>query len=1617
MAELPQGVSVGVLSFSTFSNAGQAAIGFSSLGECPVEQISHHTCNSVYPAVTFDMVGNAGVAWHDSRDGNWEIYFKALASHLGGQACCGRISPQTVMSGGGTSGQCAVGFSSVSMASLYSVDDTGTDTTSLGAANQNANAPKDTGEARITCTEGATLFPDVVADRKGRFHLVYQDQASGQSTQGNSATSVSNKFEILYNQVYPKEIGEKNGCTASAGVSTNGMFGAADGGVADNYGTFFTHGDPLLADPTPNQGPGLSASEQTGLHRLFRDYYVGTDGSWTGLSKAADRYPLWNSQFSSLPPSPTYVAAAGNPMADVGDFGASYQFSSVALMTQSPPHNPIEISLVRLPLKPKCVPLQPPKSSSGMRIEDLVSAPTRPLPPTFVDPVDLSSVLNAPGTTVDSGTSPRYMIDGNESTVFTNILTDGGQTRLVFHREEIAGELKFILGQVKCGTENCAVKVPNAGLTRAATNSKKIKLQVWEGGSYRNDDTLVDSDSLSATLVLEKEFTFEPGDDCSRFSFTEKELKVRRGRLLFFVPSSEDFDFHIDGVGRGHAVWSTSGDGTFAQYHVPYTVSPNSGMDAPVYYEGKLLTPQCPESAATAASSPMSVKSISCNLSAGGALFSSWSAYSYSNFLTSMTVTNNTAAYLYAYATVNVYDHNGTYVTSSTNTATKYIQPRATMSLSLASWVNIPASQNETFSFKVQVQAYSPLGISIPKVVAGTGYITYSNGVITNVRGISNATAEAVSELLSVSTLNGPFGAAYSPSAKSLVFSLNAPTGTPNNFATVGKATAAYGTDDSGTIKGVQGNLFIDIAQDEGAGSSRGGFKAGEMFYDSGDSVVKLDPTGKKAATYTLTGEAVRGLCIDRANVVGGDLLVACTSGNVWRIGGASDAVPVKVGKCSEGAQGSVLEGIAAIPNQDAYGPWAGKILACSPGSSKVYAMDPTSGTATGYAVQVGSSSVSPSGASIVFEEENLFVTDTKSVLGMAASSLANIANSVLITQSSPGRMVKVTWDKTAKQFSFSDFASAQSMGQIVFSSSGLGVVPDVSAGCASSDPDAPTSDPTSGCGNYGNISNLMVSVPRRLTSSSGSSEHARLAIDNSDNIWMVFHSDRSGTDEVYVSRYAGNCGVWLSSGQGGSDIRLSSFGPKGQAKFPNVAVDAMGEAHVVFQGTAPEDGRWEIYYVRSTGGGKAFTDPIRLTSSPGDAMMPDIVVSYPEGMGKKITVVWHDDRFNNFEIMAANYADGEWNSSGQGGSDLRITQTRYKSVFPRIAADFNSNMRVVYQSYRATDPSDQANTLPAIYMSTYVASKDQWESSGQGWADREMSETPEGASSMAPDIDIECQNGPMTVWHDDRLKVTTGNPNQHEEVFGAYCTRLTEHFGGPHFKPIQTNNYRAMSVQVKIVDPITNYEIESTNSPNVALQITAPGATFWRGANEDGQFSAWDAFRASIDLDTTIVPWQLSCKSGSKRLCIQVQDSQFVSYPICQTITLTAPPPTFTIELFSDAEMLDALPLFKNWPAAMAGAVHVRLTSSQLLLEPPTFDVVSRGLHIVRNQATEAIADASEAVTVTSATGGTAGTSYATGNRTFKGEFDVYREDGLFHIDGLARLVPHGKDACGNPF
>ena len=405
----------------------------------------------------------------------------------------------------------------------------------------------------------------------------------------------------------------------------------------------------------------------------------------------------------------------------------------------------------------------------------------------------------------------------------------------------------------------------------------------------------------------------------------------------------------------------------------------------------------------------------------------------------------------------------------------------------------------------------------------------------------------------------------------------------------------------------------------------------------------------------------------------------------------------------------------------------------------------------------------------------------------------------------------------------------------------------------------------------------------------------------------------------------------------------------------------------------------------------------------------------------ENIVVAFHDNRTGPYQVFSVTNSNGTWQASAQGGSDTRVTSTTADSLFPRVASDALGNIRVVFEDFR------RGKTNPWVYMDTYFASAQQWSSSATGGSDLPIS--PAGTNqSLFPAIAIDPSNSVFVAWQDNRN-------NGIFEIYGSYCPVSTSTV--TCLTPLCSAPSAFIPTTIQVIDCVTGEEISFASTQQVCIQVTAPNATFFRIANESGAFTNWTPFQPSATLDTMTIPWTLSCGNGSKTVCVQVQDAANVGYASCQNVSLQATLPSFAISFFLDGSLTAPLPTFNGRPVAAAGDVYVKLTSSVPLVAPPTFDVVSGSRETISNQQTVPIGSFSGASSASGISGfsgtsgssgtsgasgasgvsGFSGTSFAAANTQFVGRFTVSKSDGFFHVDGLARLIPHGTATNGETF
>jgi RHS repeat-associated protein len=282
---------------------------------------------------------------------------------------------------------------------------------------------------------------------------------------------------------------------------------------------------------------------------------------------------------------------------------------------------------------------------------------------------------------------------------------------------------------------------------------------------------------------------------------------------------------------------------------------------------------------------------------------------------------------------------------------------------------------------------------------------------------------------------HGHTGLDYHQPSRKLILSANAPTGDPHTFELI---AGDGGHSEFSNVAGLQGEVLVAAARDEGQGMSRGGFQPGTLFTTTGTPgvIARISADGASVQNPWVIlpdeTEAVTGLHIDRTGVFGGDLIVVTAAGGVWRVSSSATSAQLA-------ALGMPLAGAAVVPEDpERYGPWAGKILVGAKEEGSVYAVD-----AQGQAesLQVG---LNPQDIDVVPAHENLYAIDheNRKLLGVAEGALAGIIGDILVTQESPGLVSRVRWDGTG--FVVAELAGAAGLTQVAFSPAGVGPIPAV---------------------------------------------------------------------------------------------------------------------------------------------------------------------------------------------------------------------------------------------------------------------------------------------------------------------------------------------------------------------------------------------------------------------------------------------------------------------------------------------------------------------------------------------------------------------------------------------
>jgi hypothetical protein len=203
------------------------------------------------------------------------------------------------------------------------------------------------------------------------------------------------------------------------------------------------------------------------------------------------------------------------------------------------------------------------------------------------------------------------------------------------------------------------------------------------------------------------------------------------------------------------------------------------------------------------------------------------------------------------------------------------------------------------------------------------------------------------------------------------------------------------------------------------------------------------------------------------------------------------------------------------------------------------------------------------------------------------------------------------------------------------------------------------------------------------ISNNAGASRWPAIAIDNDDNLHVVWHDQTPGIYEIYYS-------FSLDGGLTWSPPDSISDGPSSYAAA--IAIDSEDNIHVAWQQYITS-GNHEIYYVTKPSG-ESWSTPVNISDNSEDSLYPAIATDNSDN----IHVVWEDLTPGNLEILyVAKPSDGSWSTP------VNISNNDGSSVFPDIATDSNNGLHVVWSDwtpgnltiYYASKPSGGSWSTP----------------------------------------------------------------------------------------------------------------------------------------------------------------------------------------------------------------------------------------------------------------------------------------------------------------------------------
>ncbi len=230
-------------------------------------------------------------------------------------------------------------------------------------------------------------------------------------------------------------------------------------------------------------------------------------------------------------------------------------------------------------------------------------------------------------------------------------------------------------------------------------------------------------------------------------------------------------------------------------------------------------------------------------------------------------------------------------------------------------------------------------------------------------------------------------------------------------------------------------------------------------------------------------------------------------------------------------------------------------------------------------------------------------------------------------------------------------------------------------------------------------------------TDNAGGASIPQIVVDASGNAVAVWYQSDGMRDNILSNRYV--------AGSGWGTAQLIETDDAGDASFPQIAVDALGNAVAVWdQWDGMRSNIWSNRYVAGSGWGTAQL----IETDEGSASAPKIAVDAP---GNAV-VVWHQSDGPQHSILSNRYVAG----SGWGTAEL-IEADEGRAYSPKIAVDALGNAVAVWHQWDGM----RYNTWSNRYVT------------GSGWGAAALIESNDIGTVDSPQIAMDASGNGLAVW------------------------------------------------------------------------------------------------------------------------------------------------------------------------------------------------------------------------------------------------------------------------------